>query len=335
MPIIESNFKAAWWLPNRHLQTLWPVLLRRIPKLPLERERIDLPDSDFVDLDWLGKNETGPIIFLLHGLGGSVHSHYAGNLLAAARQQGFRCVIMHFRGCSGEPNRLERYYHSGDTADLDYVLNILHQREVAPYFIGVGFSMGGNVLLKYLGETQHQSVFKAAAAVCVPLDLMVAATELQHGFSRIYQWRLVRDLKEYCLQKYHYRKIPKPNVNWEEITTFWQFDDLITAPLHGFKDVNDYYTRSSSKKYLKHISTPTLIIHASDDPFMNDDVLPPESELSEHVTIEIAEKGGHVGFVTGKLPGLASYWLEQRLIEFFKPDDKTKFETSNGGSQTL
>lgn len=320
MPIIKSHFKAAWWLSNRHLQTLWPVLLRRNPKLPLEHERINLPDGDFIDLAWLGKNETGPVFFLLHGLGGSVNSHYACNFLAVAREQGFRCVIMHFRGCSGEPNRLARNYHSGDTADLDYVLNQLQQREPDTSFLGIGFSMGGNVLLKYLGEKRRLTVFKAAVAVCVPLDLTVAAHQLQQGFGRVYQWHLIRDLKAFLQHKYQVRQLPDLDINWTEIKTFWQFDDMITAPLHGFRDASDYYIKASSKAYLKNITVPTLIIHAKDDPFMNNKVLPELNELSEHVTIEVTEKGGHVGFVAGKVPGLASYWLEQRLIAFLKPN---------------
>jgi predicted alpha/beta-fold hydrolase len=320
MPIVKSPFKAAWWLSNRHLQTLWPVLLRRVPKLPLERERINLPDGDFVDLDWLGKNDAGPIIFLLHGLGGSVNSHYAGNFLAAARAQGFRCVIMHFRGCSGEPNRLQRNYHSGDTADLDFVINKLQQHEPYTSIYGVGFSMGGNVLLKYLGEKRSNPVFKAAVAVCVPLDLTIAAQQLQQGFSRVYQWHLIRDLKLYMQHKYQVRKLPELNVDWATIKTFWQFDDLVTAPLHGFRNAYDYYLKASSKAYLKNINVPTLIIHAEDDPFMNNKVLPQLNELSDHVTVEITEKGGHVGFISGKVPGLASYWLEQRLIAFLKPN---------------
>lgn len=318
MPIVHSAFKAAWWLPNRHLQTLWPVFIRRMPHLNVIRERIELPDGDFIDLDWLGKNDKGPILFLLHGLGGSIHSHYAGNWVHTANAQGLRCVVMHFRGCSGEPNRLQRNYHSGDTADLHLALTILQQREPETFIYGSGFSMGGNVLLKYLGERGSSSIFKAATAICVPLDLSVAANELQRGFARIYQWHLIRELKRYIQHKIAFRQLPQLQVDWPAIQTFWQFDDNVTAPLHGFRDVHDYYQQSSSKQFLKHITIPTLVVHAGDDPFMSDKVLPQAAELGDAVILEITKKGGHVGFVGGKVPGLASYWLEQRLMIFLK-----------------
>lgn len=331
----ENNlFKPAWWLPNPHLQTLWPPLFRRnIKDFVLERERLELPDGDFIDLDWHGKNASGPIVIILHGLEGSIDSHYAKGMLKANADHGFRGVFMHFRGCSGEPNRLTRGYHCGETSDLSYVIKTLQQRGDAK-LAAIGFSLGGNVLLKWLGETGAQNPLTAAVAISVPFDLMKASNRICHGFSRFYQWYFIKCLRDRLTKKVALQPslfsnaqnsmaidldkesfISNPNMIYK-IHTIHDFDDNVTAPIHGFLDAEEYYTKTSCRNFLKTISIPTLILHAKDDPFMYEDVIPNADELSPHITLEITESGGHVGFVTGNKPWNPEYWLEQRAPSF-------------------
>lgn len=313
----QTQFKPAWWLRNSHLQTIFPVMCRPRQVLPLETERMELPDGDFVDLNWLGKNQTGPLVFILHGFEGSIESHYAKSMMRALHKEGWRCVFMHFRGCSGEPNRLPRSYHSGDTKDAEFVVNTLQAREPATAISAIGYSLGGNVLLKWLGETDARNPLKAAVAISVPFELDKAAERIQHGFSRFYQWYFLRCLRERLLQKFAVvpTSIDPATILVNDIRLF---DDRYTAPLHGFSGVEEYYAISSCRQYLNRISVPTLIVHAKDDPFMSADVIPALHELSPSVTLEVSEAGGHVGFVSGKLPWRPIYWLEERIPQFLR-----------------
>jgi uncharacterized protein len=317
----ELKFKPAWWLPGPHLQTLWPALCRRaIKNLVLERERFELPDGDFIDLDWVGKTNTGPIILILHGLEGSIHSHYAKGMLHAVTQENWRGVFMHFRGCSGEHNRLPRSYHSGDTGDLATILQTLYKREPQTSFAAIGFSLGGNVLLKWLGETGKNNFLKAAVAVSVPFELHKITERIQHGFSRLYQWHLMKCLRKRLMHKFQYC-CPPPAIDLSLLSSLKKlrdFDDHITAPLHGFFNALEYYARSSSRQYLTNIHVPTLLLHAKDDPFMTQDVIPTRDQLPDQVKIELTESGGHVGFVAGNFPWNALYWLEQRVPLYLK-----------------
>lgn len=321
--IIKSDFKPAWWLSNPHLQTMWGTIARQSIDMRLIRERIELPDGDFVDIDWTLASKTKekinqPIVLVLHGLGGSIKSHYAIPILNALNNERCRAAFMHFRGASGVPNRLPRYYHSGDTADVDYVANLLISREPHTKLFAIGFSLGGNVLLKWLGETKNQNPLSGAVAVSVPFELHKAAIHLEEGFSRVYQWRLLNDLRAAFTEKFTLVK-PPDYLDLKlipECTTFIKFDSLLTAPLHGFKDAMDYYITSSCRQYLKTIAVKTLILHAADDPFMTPDVIPLEPELSPSVILELSEYGGHVGFVTGTKPWAAEYWLEKRIVKF-------------------
>ena len=311
--ISPSDFRPAWWLPNAHLQTLWPTLFRRGLKAALRRERLELPDGDFLDLDWTA-GDTGPIVVVLHGLEGSSRSPYAQGILSALHEGGWRAVLMHFRGCSGEPNRLTRWYHSGETSDLALVVEWLRQRR-AP-LAAVGFSLGGNVLLKWLGERGEQAPLAAAVAVSVPFDLKQCAIRLETSFSRLYQWKLLRSLQRNIRRKFSLLPCPVALADLRRAKTFREFDDLITAPLHGFVSADDYYARSSSRQYLKGIRIPTLILHALDDPFMTPDAVPRASELSPSVTLELSVRGGHVGFVEGTWPWTPNYWLEHRIPRY-------------------
>ncbi len=315
----SDQFKPAWWLPNSHLQTLWPVLCRRdVKNLPLERERVDLPDGDFVDLDWIGREKKGPLVMILHGLEGSIDSHYAKGMLKTVHDQSWRGVFMHFRGCSGEPNRLVRSYHSGETGDVDYVVKILFEREPNLSLAVIGFSLGGNVLLKWLGETANQNKLKAAIAVSVPFELHKAASRIQHGFSKFYQWYFIKCLRQRLSYKF---QVKPPHVDPSliyRVQSMYEFDDKITAPLHGFSGVGEYYSIASSRQYLATICVPTLIVQAKDDPFMTEDIIPAPHELSPAVKLEVTDAGGHVGFVSGKFPWKPEYWLEKRASGFLR-----------------
>ena len=315
----DNRFKPAWWLRNSHLQTIWPAVCRRsIKDLPLERERLELPDGDFIDLDWVGsKDKLGPIVMVLHGLEGSIDSHYARGLLKKVTSEGWRGVFMHFRGCSGEPNRLPRGYHSGETGDIDYVTRLLLERENNLHMAAIGISLGGNVLLKWMGETGAKNPLKAAIAVSVPFELQKAASRIQKGFSKFYQWYFIKCLRERLTHKF----LNQPASPWDatvfnQINTMYEFDDKITAPLHGFSGVDDYYLTASSRQFLSKIRVPTLILHSKDDPFMTEDVIPEPHELSPNVVLEVSEGGGHVGFVGGRYPWRPEYWLETRAPEF-------------------
>lgn len=314
-----TQFKPAWWLTNSHLQTIWPALCRgEIKNLPLERERLELPDGDFLDLDWCGKNQTGPLVLILHGFEGSIESHYAKGMLKSICDLGWRGVFMHFRGCSGEPNRLATGYHSGDTHDVDYVVKTLCKREPNTYMAAIGYSLGGNVLLKWLGETGKKNPLKAATAVSVPFDLHKAAVRIEKGFSRLYQWYLVRGARERLIHKFELVKPPFDVSSLTGVIGIRDLDEIYTVPMHGFSSVDEYYTAASSRQYLRSIQVPTLLVQSRDDPFMTEEVIPDQSELSPAVTLEVSETGGHVGFVSGNNPWHPHYWLEERVPEFFK-----------------
>lgn len=312
---ITSTFKPAWWLPSPHLQTLWPTFFRQRPQLSLKSERVELSDGDFIDLSWYPRPNS-PIVLFIHGLEGNLNSHYARSSLKALHNAGFSAVFMHLRGCSKEVNRLPSSYHSGRTADLQAVLNHLQDTHRPPS-AAIGISLGGNLLLKYLGETGHLSGLNAAIAVSIPFQLQDCATKLEQGFSRIYGCYLLNKLKTSFRRKFKQLENPL-DINLQNIKTLYQFDDAITAPLNAFKDAPDYYQQNSSGQFLRDIQTPTLIIHAKDDPFMQATTVPTEDMLSDSITLELTEHGGHVGFVSGNAPWLTEYWLERRMISWLQ-----------------
>ena len=314
--IVASGFEPAWWLPGGNLQTLWPYFFRSRPRLVLRRERLDLPDGDFVDLCLAGK-AGAPLVCVFHGLEGCVDSHYVKPLLAAVVQRGWHGVFMHFRGCSGMHNRLARSYHSGDTGDIGFLVEHLHERFPGTPLAATGYSLGGNALLKYLGEASRQGLVQAAAAVSVPYSLALGAKRLNQGFSRVYQRRFLRSLKRKIKDKFSPENRSVDLGKLPDLNDFFSFDDAVTAPLHGFAGADDYYSRSSSRQFLQFIDVPTLLLHARDDPFMTEAVIPAETELSEYLRLELAPRGGHIGFVSGRMPGYAGYWLERRIIRFF------------------
>jgi predicted alpha/beta-fold hydrolase len=315
----KTPFKPAWWLPSSHLQTIWPAVCRTHSKdLPLERERLELPDGDFIDLDWSGKHLSGPIVLILHGFEGSIDSHYSKGMLITINQRGWRGVFMHFRGCSGEPNRLPRGYHSGETKDVDFVVKTLCEREPNTEMAAIGYSLGGNILLKWLGETGNKNPLKAATAISVPFDLHKAFERIERGFSRFYQWYLVRQARDRLMHKFEVITPPFDLSGLSEVMGIRDLDRQYTVPIHGFSSVDEYYTSTSSRYYLHSIQVPTLLIQAKDDPFMTEDVIPDQYELSPQIKLELTETGGHVGFVSGTLPWRPQYWLEERVPEFLK-----------------
>lgn len=313
--LIRSNFEPAFWLRNAHAQTVFASKMRSSPPLAVERERLELDDGDFLDLSWLperGLDDSAPVVIVLHGLNGSLESKYARGLLRQADAHGARGVLMHFRGAA-EPNRLPRSYHSGETEDFGTVVSHVRARFPRAALAAVGYSLGGNVLLKYLGEQGRESPLACASAVSVPYDLKRCAEAIQQGLSRIYQAHLINGLREAYETKFKFIEAPEPRPDFNELRNFPAFDNAITAPLNGFRDAEDYYARSSSGPFLKYIRTPTLVLHAEDDPFMAPDIIPAENDLASAVRLEISRHGGHVGFVSAGRYGEPVYWLERRI----------------------
>lgn len=315
-----TNFKPAWWMSNRHVQTIMPRFFRPFHNTRYQLEQLDTPDGDFLELAWsLPKNDDAPLAIVLHGLEGNINSFYAKGMMKALKKSGFSVVLMHFRNCSTEANRLPRAYHSGETGDLDFFIKQLKQQFPDRPLLAVGFSLGGNVLAKYLGEQGSQCLLNGAAVVSAPYDLSASCQVIRKSLAKIYQKYLLDRMK-----KSMHRKLPqiKQQINLTPeqllaIDDLWLFDEHLTAPLHGFNGAEDYYQQASAKAYLKHIATPTLIIHAKDDPMLSIKAVPSRQDVSEHVTLRISEKGGHVGFIAGSNPFKPVYWLEQIVPEYF------------------
>ena len=312
-------FTPAWWLRHRHLQTIFPNLTRRRMKVDTHHQRLELPDGDFVDLNWTNqhKGRGSPIVIVLHGLGGSIESKYVQSILRETQTNNWRGLLMHFRGASASINRLPRSYHAGDIDDIYYLISKLHLEEPQCAIFVVGYSIGGSVLLNLLGRKKNLPI-KAAIAVSVPYNLHQAAINLDRGFSRIYQTYILRSLKEKTISKFSGTKVPFDVKNISRLKNFREFDDTVTAPLHGFAGVDDYYQRCSAKQYLTRIDIPTLLIHASDDPFMSPQCAPTQLDVSEKITLEVYKRGGHVGFISGRYPWRPIYWLDKRIPVFIR-----------------
>lgn len=314
MPILNSTFKPAWWLKSPHLQTLWSTFFKKRPNIDLNPHRVELEDGDFIDLA-INQLSDKPIVLIMHGLEGSLSSHYVKPLMKKLDNTGYGVVFMHFRGCSNEVNRADRSYHSGDTADLESVIKTIKQDFNQDIFAVIGFSLGGNILLKWLGENGSTVKTHTAIAVSVPFQLSHAGDRLEKSFSRVYQKHLISRCQQKYRNKFANRQSPL-TVDVNKLNTFYLFDDKITAPLHGFSGADEYYKKCSSRQFLKHIRIPTLVIHAKDDPFMWEHTVPKSDELSESIQLELSENGGHVGFIAGKSPFHAEYWVDQRIIEW-------------------
>ena len=345
------EYHAPAWLRGRHLQTIWPSVLAPRPSPAYRRERWDTPDGDFIDLDWAlddhddkAGDKAGdeaadtadnaplstprPLLALFHGLEGSSDSHYSRTLMAAANARGCDGVVIHFRGCSGELNRMPRAYHSGDSDEADWVLrrmSAMRQRNGSPGILLVaGVSLGGNVLLKWLGERGNEAGFvAAAAAVSPPQDLHAGAIRLSQGFNRLYALNFLVTLrrKSVAMLERHPGLFDAKQVAASR--DFFDFDELVTAPLHGFRSARDYWQRSSCRQFLGGITVPTLIINALNDPFLPLEALAQPDEVSRAVALHYPREGGHVGFLRGAPPGRLD-WLAERVF--------AHFHTATGGA---
>ena len=332
--IFRSSFRPAGWLKHRHLQTILPSMPWAYPhQCDLHRTELELPDGDVTAVDWVANSEDmspeTPLLIILHGLESSSESAYARMLMHATTDRGWRCCVLHFRDCGDYRNRLPRRYHAGETNDIRHFLSTLRADGHSGPFFAAGYSLGGNVLLKYLGETAASSPLKAAVAVCVPLDLHACAEALDTGFSKIYQRYLLSSMKESVARKFDRDTAA---FDWDRAMsarTFAEFDDAVTAPLHGFNGMRDYYDRCSSGRFLKDIRVPTLVINALDDPFMTPDVIPDEDEISPSVSLEVSESGGHVGFIDGGTPWQPRFYLPRRVIEFLDAEGGVETKSSN------
>jgi uncharacterized protein len=311
-------YRAPFWLPGAHVQTIVPALFSQPPLPAYRRERWDTPDGDFVELDWVeparGERPApdAPLFVLFHGLEGGSGSHYARSLAGAAAALGWHAVIPHFRSCSGPLNLLPRFYHLADASELDWMLRRLAARHRGP-LVAAGVSLGGNVLLHWLAQQREDAnIVAAAASISAPLDVHAGGKMLSHGFGMVYTLSFLRTLKVKALQKLE----QYPGLFDKEAVlasrTMGEFDNVVTAPLHGFRDVHDYWTQATVKPHLTEIVVPTLVLNARNDPFLPGHALPGRHAVSAAVELEQPEHGGHVGFMTGPFPG-QSGWLSQRV----------------------
>jgi uncharacterized protein len=321
--LCNLSFEAAWWIRNPNMQTIVPAF-RRIRPPARYRTTLQTPDNDFLDLDW-GTGRHNELVILLHGLTGSSSSVYVLGLQNALTRAGFRTVALNFRGCSGRPNNRANAYHSGETGDLDTVYRHIRRAEPDTPIAAVGFSLGGNVLLKWLGEKGKTLDLFGAVAVSVPFELSQCADRMDRGFSRLYRNLILNDLNRYMKAKY--RHLEALGLHDEAgkiaamgdlsgVRSFWDYDDRVVAPLYGFRDVQDYYERCSSRQFLKAITVPTLLLQSLDDPFLIPEIVPDRSELPAQVDLEVSARGGHVGFVSGSIPWKPRYWLEDKIPSY-------------------
>jgi predicted alpha/beta-fold hydrolase len=315
------DYRAPRWLPGGHLQTIYPATCIRRPAIKLRRERWDTPDGDFIDVDFLDGQPGKPLLVLFHGLEGSSDSHYARELMAHAKRLGWSGAVPHFRGCSGEINIGPRFYHSGDAQELDWVLRRLREtplRRTAGKLYAVGVSLGGNALLRWLGESQHQADFvDAAVAVSAPLDLAGGGAALSSGLNMIYTRLFLQTLKPKCLAKLGQFPGLFDRNKMLAARNLHDFDDVVTAPLHGYRNADDYWDRASARHVLDDITVRTLVLNAQNDPFLPARHLP--QCAAPAVTLEYPREGGHVGFASGAAPGVNT-WLPRRIMRFLEGD---------------
>ena len=319
-----NGYRAPGWLPGGHAQTIYPLLIKPVARA-YRRERWETPDQDFIDLDWndaesvARAGEQQPLVVLFHGLEGNSNSHYALSLMRALTAIAWGGVVVHFRGCSGEPNRLPRAYHSGDSEEIDWILRRFKQQFPARPLYVMGVSLGGNALLKWLGERGASAgdLVRGAAAISAPLDLAACGHNLGRGFNRVYAQHFLLTLKPGAATKL--KRFPGlfDGKRLRDVRTVYEFDNLVTGPLHGFADADDYWRRSSSKPWLPAIRVPTLVLNAQNDPFLPAHTLPRPEQVAAKVKLEFPRHGGHVGFVSGGIPGNLD-WLPQRVLHFFQ-----------------
>lgn len=315
----STAFRPAWWLRNPHAQTFAGRYMRPRTAIPLERRRIGTPDGDFLDLDYAPEPAPdAPVVLLLHGLEGSTRRGYMSEMFHHLFVRGLRGVGMNFRGCGGEPNRVARFYHSGETGDLAHVVAELRGLHPGRPIGAAGFSLGGNVLLKHLGERGHDAGIAAAVAVSVPYDLAGCAARLSSGLpGRAYGSHFLRALRRKVRAK---PRLLEGVVDVERALaarTLRDYDDQLTAPLHGFSGADDYYDRADVRRHLPNIRVPTLLVQSRDDPFLPRGAIPEAAVAANpHITAAFTDRGGHLGFVEGALPWRRSFWAERVAARF-------------------
>lgn len=323
IPLYNEPYVAPKWLRGGNAQTIYPYLMRQKPLFVYRRVRWEIADGDFVDVDWLDGNTDAPLVVIFHGLEGGSNSHYIISIKNILQQYGWHSVVIHFRGCSGEPNRLSRAYHAGDSAEINWMVRRIvqeYRQDCAgsqPVY-AIGVSLGGNALLKWLGEQGEQVTtwLNGVAAISVPLDLAAAGAALDSGFNQVYTHHFLSTLKRKAFDKLKNFPDLFDARALARCRTIYDFDNIVTAPLHGFKNTDNYWQTSSSKQFLPHVRVPTLVINARNDPFMPASVLPGKDEVSTAVTLEYPEEGGHAGFIQSPFPGRLD-WLPKRIISFF------------------
>jgi predicted alpha/beta-fold hydrolase len=317
--------RPAWWARGPHAQTIWGRYGRSAHVVSYEREVLATPDDDELVVDHLNGPAGTPRVVVLHGLEGSSHAVYVQGLARGLAAAGMRVSVLNFRSCALDPAtrlllppRRPRFYHSGDTRDLDFLVETLARREPRAPLLAVGFSLGGNVLLKWLGEKGARSLVEAAATISVPYDLAAASRHLERGFSRVYVSHFLKKLKRKAADVIARFPRETEHINGDRIRfaqTFYAFDDSATAPLNGFKSASDYYRKSSSLRFLADVEVPTLCLNAEDDPFLPRDVLRAAREAaSEDVKLKLLPWGGHASFTMGRWPWRARYWAEESVV---------------------
>ena len=335
-----TPYRAPWWLGGgardgenafaAHAQTVYPSLFGSRPAVAYTRERWDTtphgkPDGDFIDVDRLAStanDRSRPLLVVFHGLEGSSQGIYALNLMAEAEQRGWRGLVPHFRGCGGEMNRLPRAYHSGDAAEIEWILRRAKAEAADQPLYVAAISLGGNATMKWLGDAGSDAspIVTAAAAISAPLDLMAAGNALERGFCKIYTKNFLRTMKKNALAKL----AKHPGIFREDVvrraSTLRAFDNEVTAPLHGYRDTDDYWTRGSAKPGLIDVAVPSLLLNARNDPFLPASALPTNAQVSANVRCDFPEHGGHVGFLSGTFPGNSS-WMARRVFHFFEHGD--------------
>lgn len=338
---IDLLYRAPLWLPNRHVQTIVPSLFGRRPAVTFRRERWDTPDGDFIDLDWVVHDgqavsalapplpslppapphvpaQDAPLLVLFHGLEGSSTSHYAATLMAAAREYGWHGVVPHFRSCSGALNLLPRFYHLADSNEVDWILRRLRAAHRGP-IVAAGVSLGGNVLLRWLGERREDAsqVLSAAAAISTPIDVHAGGRALSQGFGMVYTRSFLKTLKQKAEQKLTQFPGLFNRDTMLASRTMYDFDNVVTAPLHGFRDTDHYWSSATTRPLLPGIAVPTLVLNARNDPFLPAEALPAQHEVSASVELDQPRHGGHAGFMTGPFPGRID-WLSRRVLGYLE-----------------
>lgn len=305
------NYKAPWWLPNGNAQTIYSAKLAqryRGEKPRWLRQRWDTPDGDFIDVDWRSESrvlpKAAPLLVMFHGLEGSSGSHYAQAFAQETQTRGWHMAVSHFRGCSGEINWAPRAYHSGDFEEIDWILHRFSQLHQGPIF-AVGISLGGNALMRWAGEMGHSArlIAQAVASVCSPIDLAASGQAIDTGFNKaVYARMFLATMKPRAMEKLkQYPGLFDPK-ELQKAQTLYAFDNVFTAPLHGFRDTNDYWDRASAKPGLTRIQIPALVLNARNDPFIPESCLPSSEQVSKSVTLWQPQEGGHVGFASGQFP---------------------------------